>query len=411
MYTIQGVHIVAAVNLYEAVPEAAVVGLEVCRALTRKRVGAAVGVAMGMAFCGVTGSQAACRWDVTGPSVVRAARLMQYALHHHTEFAIDESLYEDPMAATRLRILDPAVPLKGSVAPISVYTLSDAESVCAFRILDHGLPVHLKAVQQIQNHIGSKHRSGVIVTGIPLAGMRLVCQRVAGFSDMVPYLHLCEESAGFLQLARTIATWFRYCEAESVQQLALSVMDDLRSNRWSCAHDQCVRLVQAALERGFRVCFLVDRIHNLDRFSLSLIRECLRRRPQRHTTTGVAASASASFKSSIADDTSVDMTRSLRRSISNDSIEAANDVNDRAFGQICFLCTHTSHYSNKSAEDIRRGVSVVDVVFFFWFCFVDFKRILSSQAFLTLYLCIHVTYFIMLDRHCSITHVLQHSAH
>ena len=348
-----GVHIVAAVNLYEAVPEAAVVGLEVCRALTRKRVGAAVGVASGTAFCGVTGSQAACRWDVTGPCVVRAARLMQYALQHGTEFAIDESLYEDPMAATRLCVLDPAVPLKGSVAPISVYTLSDAESVCAFRILDHGLPVHSKAVQQIQNHISNKHRSGVIVTGIPLAGMRLVCQRVAGFSDLVPYLHLCEESAGFLQLARTIATWFRYCNHPTVQALAIQVMEDLRSNRWSCAHDQCVRLVQTALEEGMRACFVVDRVHNLDRFSLSLIRECLRRRPAR----------SQNKKSNSSDEASIvpEPFRRVRRSVSSESVDGmmaengSDNSNNQYLGQICFLCTHTSHYSNKSAEDIRRG--------------------------------------------------------
>ena len=343
----------AAVNLYEAVPEAAVVGLEVCRALTRKRVGAAVGAASGMAFCGVTGSQAACRWDITGPCVVRAARLMQYALHHGTEFAIDESLYQDPMAATRLCVLDPAVPLKGSAIPIPVYTLSDAESVCAFRILDHGLPVHLKAVQQIQNHIGNRHRSGVIVTGIPLAGMRLVCQRVAGFSDLVPYLHLCEESAGFLQLARTIATWFRYCDHASVQALALQVMDDLRSNRWSCAHDQCVRLVQTALEEGMRACFVVDRVHNLDRFSLSLIRECLRRRPRRvinHCNTSMQGSHVKRAPEPL---------RGLRRSVSSDSADGnypgSDSTSGRSLGQICFLCTHMSHYSNKSAEDIRRG--------------------------------------------------------
>jgi len=357
----QGVHIVAAVNLYEAVPEAAIIGLEVCRALTRKRVGAAVGVAMGMAFCGVTGSSAACRWDITGPAVVRAARLMQYALQHRTDgndyFAIDQSLYNDPMAATRLCVLDPAVTLKGTAAPIAVYTLSDAESVCAFRILDHGLPVHLDAVQAIQNHIGNKHRSGVIVTGIPLAGMRMVCQRVAGFSDLLPYQHLCEESAGFLQLARTIATWFLYVEDDTVRQLAESVMGDMRSNCWSCAHDQCVRLVQTALEKGFRVCFIVERIHNLDRFSLSLIRECLRRRPQRSKLKPPPPPAAAASLSSEAamDRKPSARPRHMNRSISSESIEAADD-DERSFGQICFLCTHKPHYSKKSAEDIEQGL-------------------------------------------------------
>ena len=38
----KGVHIVAAVNLYEAIPEASLVGLNVCRELVDKRVGACV---------------------------------------------------------------------------------------------------------------------------------------------------------------------------------------------------------------------------------------------------------------------------------------------------------------------------------------------------------------------------------
>ena len=99
----KGVHIVAAVNLYEAIPEASLVGLNVCRELVDKRVGACVGVALGPTFCGVTESITACRWDITGPFVVRAARIMKYALHKGVHFAIDQSnAPESP--PTRIRI-------------------------------------------------------------------------------------------------------------------------------------------------------------------------------------------------------------------------------------------------------------------------------------------------------------------
>jgi hypothetical protein len=77
----KGVHIVAAINLYEAMPETSILGIEVCRELVEKEVGCAIGMAIGSTFCGVTGSSSvACRWDITGPPPVRAARLMQYAL-------------------------------------------------------------------------------------------------------------------------------------------------------------------------------------------------------------------------------------------------------------------------------------------------------------------------------------------
>jgi hypothetical protein len=322
----KGVHIVAAVNLYEAIPEASLVGLEVCRELRNKRVGAAVGCAVGPTFCGVTGSTTACRWDITGPSVVRAARLMEFALSNQVHFAIDQSLYDDPMAATRMKLLNPSVGMKGSPEPIVVYTLSDATLFSAFRILEnvHG-GVHSEQVQEIQNHISNRERSAVVVTGIPLAGMTIACQRAAGYSDLVPYLHLCEESAGFLQLARTIATWFQYVDDKEVKELSSSVIADMSSGCWSCAHDQCVRLVNVALRKGFKACFVVDRIHYLDKFSLSLIRECLQ-------------------------------LRSRSRQNSFDSLDFGDDeIGSLRQGHLCFLCTHMSLYNSKSALDLVGG--------------------------------------------------------
>ena len=335
------VHIVAAVNLYGTVPEASLVGLEVCRELKKKRVGAASGVALGPTFCGVTGSEkVACRWDITGPAVVRAARLMQYALANNKEFAIDGSLYDDPMAATRLAILEESVPMKGSPEPITIYTISDSKLYSAFRILEnvHG-SVHSAKVQEIQNRIGGRARSAVVVTGIPMAGMRIVCQRAAGFSDLVPYLHLCDVSAGFLQLARSIATWFTYVDDSRVQTLAKDVISFMVSGCWTYAHDECLKLVNVALEKGFRACFLVDRIQFLDPFSLSLIRECLQAPP-----------SSRGHKASLSNDFNASMTGGF-------------DFDESTMGQICFLCVHTPFYTARSAEDISQDIcrSVVSI--------------------------------------------------
>jgi hypothetical protein len=77
----KGVHIVAAINLYEAMPETSVLGIEVCRELVEIQVDCAIGMAIGSTFLRGNGfSSVACRWDTTGPPAVRAARLMQYAL-------------------------------------------------------------------------------------------------------------------------------------------------------------------------------------------------------------------------------------------------------------------------------------------------------------------------------------------
>jgi hypothetical protein len=138
----KGVHVVAAVNLYESIPESSLMGLTVCAELIRQQVGCAVGIAQGPTFCGVTGcATVACRWDITGPPAVRAARLMQYALSENIEVAIDQSLYDDcAMTAATMAVLNPSVTLKGTAAGVPIYTLSRATSSAAFRVLEsvHG---------------------------------------------------------------------------------------------------------------------------------------------------------------------------------------------------------------------------------------------------------------------------------
>jgi class 3 adenylate cyclase len=129
----KGVHVVAAVNLYESIPESSLIGLAICRDLIGQEAGCAIGMAQGPTFCGVTGcSTNACRWDVMGPPAVRAARLMQYL-----DVAIDQSVCNDStMAASQLRIRSPSVRLEGATETIPVYTLSDVRLLAAFRVLE-----------------------------------------------------------------------------------------------------------------------------------------------------------------------------------------------------------------------------------------------------------------------------------
>lgn len=141
----KGVHLVAAVNLAESIPESSLVGLDICRELITKEVGCAIGIASGITFCGVVGSSnIACRWDIAGAPAVRAARLMQYALLSDVcNVAIDQSVYDDPISFTRMKLFDPAVNIKGNVVPIPIYTLSNCQSSTAFRVLEtvHGMPI------------------------------------------------------------------------------------------------------------------------------------------------------------------------------------------------------------------------------------------------------------------------------
>lgn len=172
-------------------------------------------------------------------------------------------------------------------------------------------------------------RSAVIVTGPPLAGKKIVCQRAAGYAELVPYLHLSEDSAGFLQLARTIATWFQYVDHEEITLISRRVLEHLKVHRWSRAHDECLFLVNTALQDGLKACFLIDRLQFLDDFSMSLLRGCLFARARSNSR-----GSSLSHSESVGDEPSPD------------------DI-----GCITFLCIHNELYHWRSACDIANDLT------------------------------------------------------
>jgi len=285
----KGVHIVAAVNLYETVPEAGVFGLNACRQLLEKRVGCAIGVAIGKTFCGVVGSSTvSCRWDITGQPPVRAARLMQYAIANNIALAVDESVYRSGhVVATMLELHEAEVRLKGTADPVPVFGLSASKIQSAFNLLEtvHG-NVHDDVVEEIRKVIVSRERSAILVTGMAFTGKKIVCQRAAGYADLVPFLHVSDETKGLLQLAKTVSLWFNYSLDDDIRYLSSNVTNDLERSQWSSAHEQCIRLVNKALSKGYKMCFVVDRVQFLDDFSLSLIRECLHNGKSENATGG-----------------------------------------------------------------------------------------------------------------------------
>lgn len=181
----------------------------------------------------------------------------------------------------------------------------------------------------VEHLLKSGGRSAVIVTGPPFAGKKIVCQRAAGYAELVPYLHLSEDSAGFLQLARTIATWFKYVDHEEIKLLSKDVIEHLKMRRWSRAHDECLYLVNMALQEGLKACFLIDRLQFLDDFSMSLLRGCLFARPR----------------------------SSSRGSIFSHSESGSGSSSTDYLGCIAFLCVHNELYHWRSAHDIASDIT------------------------------------------------------
>jgi hypothetical protein len=194
--------------------------------------------------------------------------------------------------------------------------------------------VHKAIVKQIKRHLSDSHdRCSVVVTGIPLAGKKTVCQLAAGRAGFVPYLHVSSKCAGFLQVAQTVAHWFLYSESVAIKDIAVSVSENLQKQNWSRAHDDCISLVDKAISMGMRACFVVDRVQFLDEFSLSLIRECMKPKSLR------MGRGSSRYV------VEIDEMVENQQSLSQDK------------GKICFLCVHESLYNEKSASDIAEDLS------------------------------------------------------
>ena len=199
-------------------------------------------------------------------------------------------------------------------------------------------------VEEIETHINkNQSRLAVVVTGVSLAGKKIVCQRAAGNAGFVPYKHLADASSGFVQLAHTIATWFSFVDHEGVRKLAGDVLYHMRKNHWSRAHDLCIDLVDLSLEMGLRSCFLIDRIQFLDEFSLSLLRECMYERSEgrhrRRSSRGLKHSESGEIKA---------------QPTESDQADSAGGF---AQGKICFLCVHVSLYNWKSIAHVVDGIT------------------------------------------------------
>lgn len=154
---------------------------------------------------------------------------------------------------------------------------------------------------------------------------------------MVPFLHVADHSYGLLQLVRTIATWFKYTDNEQVRKCAKQVIRSMDQALYSRAHDECLALVDEALEADLVSCFIIDRVGFLDDFSLSFIRECLHGRKYRQTFGKIKYGLHRP---------------ELRDSLSNLSVTESGQN-----GRIAFLCVHVPLYNTPDAQSIADDIT------------------------------------------------------
>jgi hypothetical protein len=188
---------------------------------------------------------------------------------------------------------------------------------------------------------------------------------------MVPFGHVCDETAGMAQLARTIAIWFSYVEHKSVRLQAAAVLDHMDNKRFSRAHDECVNLVNFAIEAGLRACFVVRRIEFLDSFSLSIMRECLEGKTYitgtrkksttifRRSSNGILSETeTTSGVVSDYDSTGAESVDISASQFSRSTLPVSRGITVRGSkGKVVFLGCHLSLYHHKAAQNIADEIT------------------------------------------------------
>ena len=322
----KGVHVLAALSLVHIDRDAGSTALRICKELIEREVSFFAGIASGRTFCGVTGSNVACRWDVTGTAVVRACRLMQLAIKIATAEVDDETRPDVGSPVSRLATdgsLNFGPPKKKTrvflnvIADDSVYHSADKAmlvkagethlkgetGVVTYYALKEGgmhllkmLPVetgpgighlayHTKELKfirdglersamerQASHQTGMPHRAAIILHGPSGFGKATIAARSAFSVDVIPFVHNTEFQAAPLSVAWTIVEWFRHHPLSSVVKMAGEIVPLLEKQHYLAALRAVVDLVvHVILQRG-SYAIIVKNAQYLDEQSFTLLK-------------------------------------------------------------------------------------------------------------------------------------------
>jgi class 3 adenylate cyclase len=273
----KGTHLIAAVNLYQTQRNPANIGVLAARRLVERETGCAIGMACGQTFCGITGSEQSCRWDITGPQVVRACRLMQHAVTLGIPAVFDGSVYQNASDVSQLNELPEKVSLKGSPQPVEVYTLSEASVTVTSGIMDlswEGIPTNAAREELGTQFLREEYQKGVALVSGPIGcGKRsVICAAVEAVGGFSFFVHFSARDVRELTFLRTVFDWFSRHADEDLNALAKRGSQLLESAKLTQTLNAAHQLVNRIIQKGLRVVLCVAYAQFLDSASIRLIK-------------------------------------------------------------------------------------------------------------------------------------------
>ncbi|CUF29174.1 guanylate cyclase, putative [Bodo saltans] len=280
----KGTHLIAAVNLYRMERDPIANAIRAARTLVDRETGCAIGIACGEVFCGITGADQACRWDITGPACVRACRLMQHGVANNIDVVLDESIQD---AATDLsqfvRVADTIV-LKGSPLPVSIFVLSQETREVTSGVLSMSwtnATLHKDERQILLTKLlQTKIQRGVAMVSGPIgAGKKtsaLIALEQAQFAHVT---HFSTPTQRPLAMLSTVAQWFKSYSDVELSKLGRDLCKSLLDSKLTMSLNLFHQIVDKVVVQGRRFCYIIAYATLLDSASLNLIRSVIGSRP------------------------------------------------------------------------------------------------------------------------------------
>lgn len=294
----KGVHVIAAVGLFVSERNACLTAVEAARDLQLREAGCCTGIAAGLTFCGIVGSDVSCRWDVTGAACVRSCRLMQQAvaLKPVGDCLIDSSVLDSIGNRSVLSEYVTRLAVKGSTEPVQVFVLAGSTyqptwllTAAPGNISD---ACHQRHRRDFKEFIESRLQSGcsriaVVLSGGAGIGKSVLAVSVAQQLLISSVVHECSRSAGSsgnsrnsapesFSIVKTIAGWFSFSPVPELQTLAEAVLNAHSAQHTNRTRRLLLQLISAALEKNVRTAIVVKQAQWLDTASVSFLAYLLR---------------------------------------------------------------------------------------------------------------------------------------
>jgi class 3 adenylate cyclase len=264
----KGVHIVAALNLFETVEGSHDAAVEIVAQLQEREAGCVVGVAAGTAFCGIVGSERLCRWDITGDVCVRACRLMEHAVRNGLPCAIDASVVDGLRDRSAVTACGEKTLLKGTEEPVSVFGLTNSdmppvECICALGPDEFSTHVRgdtQKAIRAIADQ-ADLQRGAVIVSGPPQSGKKYAMLGGLYGTAFVPIRFRLTTGS---RLISKLAHWFAHHTIPSLKSIGERIVAASNAQKTTLALSLVIAALNELLVLGLNIALIIDQSQNVD---------------------------------------------------------------------------------------------------------------------------------------------------